>query len=105
MHRCAAVEETLRLDSPVQGLFRSATREVEIGGVRIPEGAHLELLYASGNRDDARFHDADHFDLKRPDSSNHMAFGFGIHFCIGAPLARYEGRVALCSPSGQVGQK
>jgi cytochrome P450/nitrite reductase/ring-hydroxylating ferredoxin subunit len=89
------VEEALRLDSPVQGLFRSATREVEIGGVRIPEGAHLELLYASGNRDDARFHDPDHFDLKRPDSSNHMAFGFGIHFCIGAPLARYEGRVAL----------
>ncbi len=90
-----AVEEALRLDSPVQGLFRSATREVEIGGVRIPQGAHLELLYASGNRDDARFHDSDRFDLKRPDSSNHMAFGFGIHFCIGAPLARYEGRVAL----------
>jgi len=90
-----AVEEALRLDSPVQGLFRSATREVEIGGVRIPAGAHLELLYASGNRDEGRFHDSDRFDLKRPDSSNHMAFGFGIHFCIGAPLARYEGRIAL----------
>lgn len=90
-----AVEEALRLDSPVQGLFRSATREVEVGGVRIPAGAHLELLYASGNRDERRFRDSDRFDLKRPDSSNHMAFGFGIHFCIGAPLARYEGRIAL----------
>ncbi|HXR26214.1 MAG TPA: cytochrome P450 [Candidatus Binataceae bacterium] len=90
-----AVEEALRLDSPVQGLFRTATREVELGGVRIPQGAHLEILYASGNRDQARFHDPDRFDLRRTDSSNHMAFGFGIHFCIGAPLARYEGRIAL----------
>jgi cytochrome P450/nitrite reductase/ring-hydroxylating ferredoxin subunit len=90
-----AVEEALRLDAPVQGLFRSATEDVEIGGVKIPRGAHLELLYASGNRDEARFADADRFDVTRRDSSNHMAFGFGIHFCIGAPLARYEGRVAL----------
>lgn len=91
----SAVEEALRLDSPVQGLFRTATRDVEIGGVAIPRGAHLELLYASGNRDSERFHNPDSFDLRRGDSSNHMAFGFGIHFCIGAPLARYEGRVAL----------
>jgi cytochrome P450/nitrite reductase/ring-hydroxylating ferredoxin subunit len=90
-----AVEEALRLDAPVQGLFRSATEDVDIGGVKIPRGAHLELLYASGNRDEARFADADRFDVTRRDSSNHMAFGFGIHFCIGAPLARYEGRVAL----------
>ena len=89
------VEEALRLDSPVQGLFRTATCDVEIGGVAIPKGAHLELLYASGNRDADRFGDPDRFDLRRHDSSNHMAFGFGIHFCIGAPLARYEGRVAL----------
>jgi cytochrome P450/nitrite reductase/ring-hydroxylating ferredoxin subunit len=90
-----AVEEALRLDAPVQGLFRSATADVEVGGVRIPQGAHLELLYASGNRDEARFPDAGRFDVHRRDSINHMAFGFGIHFCIGAPLARYEGRVAL----------
>jgi len=90
-----AVEEALRLDSPVQGLFRTATQEVEIGGVEIPPGAHLELLYASGNRDDARFHNPNAFDVNRKDSSNHMAFGFGIHFCIGAPLARAEGRIAL----------
>jgi cytochrome P450/nitrite reductase/ring-hydroxylating ferredoxin subunit len=89
------VEETLRLDSPVQGLFRTTTREVELAGVRLPKGAHLELLYASANRDERRFHDADRFDVRRSDSSNHMAFGFGIHFCIGAQLARYEGRVAL----------
>ncbi|MBV8771178.1 MAG: cytochrome P450 [Deltaproteobacteria bacterium] len=90
-----AIEEALRLDSPVQGLFRSTTREVELGGVRVPKGAHLELLYASGNRDASRFRDADRFQVDRTDSSNHMAFGFGIHFCIGAQLARYEGRVAL----------
>jgi cytochrome P450/nitrite reductase/ring-hydroxylating ferredoxin subunit len=90
-----AVEEALRLDSPVQGLFRTALDNVDIGGVRIPRGAHLELLYASGNRDDARFVNPDNFDLHRRDSNNHMAFGFGIHFCIGAPLARAEGRIAL----------
>jgi cytochrome P450 len=89
------VEEALRLDSPVQGLFRTALEDVDIGGVRIPRGAHLELLYASGNRDDARFVNPDNFDVHRRDSSNHMAFGFGIHFCIGAPLARAEGRIAL----------
>jgi cytochrome P450 len=89
------VEEVLRLDSPVQGLFRTTTREVELGGVRLPKGAHLELLYGSANRDEKRFHDADRFDIRRNDSSNHMAFGFGIHFCIGAQLARYEGRIAL----------
>jgi cytochrome P450/nitrite reductase/ring-hydroxylating ferredoxin subunit len=89
------VEEALRLDSPVQGLFRTTTREVELGGVRLPKGAHLELLYASANRDERHFHDADRFDVRRNDSSNHMAFGFGIHFCIGAQLARYEGRIAL----------
>ena len=90
-----AVEEALRLDSPVQGLFRTALEELEISGVRIPCGAHLELLYASGNRDDDRFINPDQFDVNRTDSSNHMAFGFGIHFCIGAPLARAEGRIAL----------
>jgi len=90
-----AVEEALRLDSPVQGLFRTALEDVEVGGVRIPRGAHLELLYASGNRDEASFVEPDKFDLQRKDSSNHMAFGFGIHFCIGAPLARVEGRIAL----------
>jgi cytochrome P450/nitrite reductase/ring-hydroxylating ferredoxin subunit len=89
------VEEALRLESPVQGLFRTTTEDVEIGGVRLPKGAHLELLYASGNRDDARFINPDAFDVRRNDSSNHMAFGFGIHFCIGAPLARSEGRIAL----------
>jgi cytochrome P450/nitrite reductase/ring-hydroxylating ferredoxin subunit len=90
-----AIEEALRLDAPVQGLFRTAMRTVELGGVRIPKGAHLELLYASGNRDRARFDDPDRFEVRRADAFNHMAFGFGIHFCIGASLARLEGRVAL----------
>jgi cytochrome P450 len=91
----AAVEEALRMESPVQGLFRSTTREVELGGVRIPAGAHLQLLYAAGNRDAAEFPDPERFDLERANASSHLAFGGGTHFCLGASLARLEGRIAL----------
>jgi cytochrome P450 len=91
----AAVEEALRMESPVQGLFRSTTREVELGGVRIPAGAHLQLLYAAGNRDPAEFPHPERFDLERANASSHLAFGGGAHFCLGASLARLEGRIAL----------
>ncbi len=91
----AAVEEALRMESPVQGLFRSTTREVELGGVRIPAGAHLQLLYAAGNRDAAEFAEPGRFDLARANASSHLAFGGGAHFCLGASLARLEGRIAL----------
>jgi cytochrome P450 len=92
------VEESLRFDAPVLGLFRTTTREVERHGVVIPEEAKVMLLYASANRDADAFEDPDEFrldrelnDLKR----RHLAFGAGIHFCLGAPLSRLEGRIAL----------
>lgn len=91
----AAVEEALRMEAPVQGLFRSTTREVELGGVLLPAGAHLQLLYAAGNRDADEFPDPGRFDLDRPNASSHLAFSGGAHFCLGASLARLEGRIAL----------
>ena len=91
----AAVEEILRLESPAQGLFRTTTREVELGGATLPPGARVMVHYASANRDDLHFADADQFRPDRDDLGRHVAFGKGIHFCIGAPLARLELRIAL----------
>jgi cytochrome P450 len=91
-----AVEEILRLESPAQGLFREATRDVELGGVLLPKGARLMVHFGSANRDEAVFGpDAERFDPRREDVGRHVAFGKGIHFCIGAPLARLELRIAL----------
>lgn len=90
-----AVEEALRLEAPVQGLFRTTTQEVELGGATLPAGAQLQLLYAAGNRDESEFADPASFDFERPNASGHLSFGGGEHFCIGASLARLEGRVAL----------
>ena len=89
------VEEALRMESPVQGLFRITMCEVELGGVTIPEGAQLQLLYAAGNRDEAEFDKAAEFDMKRGNAASHLAFGGGVHFCLGASLARREARIAL----------
>ncbi len=89
------VEEALRMESPVQGLFRSTTEEVELGGATLPKGAQLQLLYAAGNRDEAEFKEAAEFDMKRGNAANHLAFGGGVHFCLGASLARLEARIAL----------
>jgi cytochrome P450 len=89
-----AVEETLRWDSPVQFLFRRSTREARVAGVDIPEGATVVPMYASANRDERRYPDPDRFDITR-ETQGHVAFGHGIHFCLGAPLARLEARVAL----------
>ena len=90
-----AVEEALRMEAPVQGLFRTTTVDAELGGVTIPQGSHLQLLYASGNRDESEYPDPDRFDVRRPNARTHLSFGGGIHFCIGAPLARLEARIAL----------
>ncbi|WP_257451877.1 cytochrome P450 [Archangium lipolyticum] len=90
-----AVEESLRMDAPVQGLFRTTTREVELGGVKLPAGTRLHVLYASGNHDESVFPQPERFDLHRPNSDAHLAFSRGIHFCVGAHLARQEGRIAL----------
>ncbi len=90
----AAVEEILRFESPVQGLSRVVRRDVRLHGRTIPKGARVHLLWAAANRDSRAFPDPDRFDpLRSP--NNHLAFGFGIHFCLGASLARTELRIGL----------
>lgn len=89
------VEETLRLESPVQGMLRTATDDTELAGVKIPSGSRVMLLYASANRDPHEFPDPDRFDVRRPNARHHLAFGRGEHFCVGAALARKEGVVAF----------
>ena len=91
----AAVEEILRLESPAQGLFRVTTREVSLGGVTLPEGARLMVHYGSANRDEDVFAYPEHYDPRREGLNRHVAFGKGVHFCIGAPLARLELGIAL----------
>lgn len=90
----AAVNEALRYDAPVQGFFRSALTRYEVGGREIPEGARVLLLFGAANRDPRKYPDPDVFRAARnPD--DHLAFGGGIHFCLGASLARMEGAAVL----------
>ena len=89
------IEEALRLSTPTQGMFRIATRDHELDGVHIPEGARLVIVFASANRDEAIYAHADAFDPDRNGLRDHLAFGKGIHFCLGAALSRLEGKVAL----------
>jgi cytochrome P450 len=91
----AEVEETLRLDAPVQGMFRRAVEEVTVAGVTIPAGAQVFVLFASANRDEAEFDHPDVFDPARAGKEQHLAFGRGIHFCLGAALARMEAQTAI----------
>lgn len=92
-----AIEESLRYDAPVQGLFRTTTCPVEKHGEVIPEGAKVMLHFGSANRDERTFSDADVFSLDREPQElrAHLAFGHGIHVCLGAALSRLEGAVAL----------
>jgi cytochrome P450 len=90
----AAIEELLRYDAPIQWLVRVTTRDVEVEDVVIPGGAKTILLWGSANRDERRFEDPDTLDFDRP-RARHLAFGEGIHFCLGAPLARMEARLAF----------
>jgi len=83
-------EESLRMLAPVQGLFRKATRDVEIHGVPIPVGAILHVRYGAANRDAGAFAEPDAFDVTREHVMRHMSFGQGPHACVGAPLARQE---------------
>ncbi|MGH9269778.1 MAG: cytochrome P450 [Ilumatobacteraceae bacterium] len=98
----AVVEESLRFDAPVLGLFRTTTCPVERHGVEVPADAKVMLLYGSANRDADVFADADEFRLDRPPSEarRHLAFGLGVHFCLGAALARLEARHALRAAIG-----
>lgn len=88
------VEELLRIEPPVRGLSRMTTREVEVGGKLLPKGAHMLLMYASGNDDETQFVCPRDFDLNRGNLGKHLAFGGGPHRCIGLSLARMEIRVA-----------
>lgn len=88
------VEELLRFAPPVRGLAKMTTCETELGGVKLPKGAHMLVLYGSGNDDERRFECPREFDAKRSNVGTHVAFGVGIHRCIGASLARMEIKVA-----------
>jgi cytochrome P450 len=89
------VEETLRMEAPVQGLFRIATRDAVVGGVPVPSGSMLMMMYGAANRDEEQFPSPDSFDPRRTNARTHLAFGQGPHYCAGAPFARAEGRIAL----------
>lgn len=92
----SAVEEFLRYDSPVQYIARITTEDVEVGGVPIPAGEQLILVVGGMNRDPDQFPDPDRLDVGRPEKSNrHLSFSAGIHFCLGASLARTEAQVAI----------
>ena len=103
MARCRAdlslvpklVEESLRVESPISGLYRTALVDTEIGGIAVPAGSHLLLCYGSGNRDPDQYADADTVDLEREGEGAHLAFGQGPHFCLGSALSRAESRIAL----------
>jgi len=90
----SAVEEMLRYEGPVQATARTAVEDVQIGGHMIEEGKMLFVLLAAANRDPAAFPDPETFDITREDN-NHVAFGNGLHFCLGAPLARMEAQIAF----------
>lgn len=83
-------EEVVRLEGPVQGLFRSVKKDIELQGVKIPKGAMINTRYAAANRDSRHFDCPNDLDLDRPNSGSHLGFGSGIHHCLGAPLARRE---------------
>jgi len=89
-----AVEELLRYDSPVQRTARISTTDVELAGQQFPKGTMVITALGAANRDPAQFADPDRLDVTRKDP-RHISFGFGIHFCLGAPLARVEGQLAL----------
>lgn len=90
----AFAEEALRLESPTQGLYRTATADTEIAGVFIPKGSTVHLRFAAANRDEAVFDDPDRLKLDRPNAARHLAFSQGEHHCPGAGLSRLEQVIA-----------
>ena len=91
----SVVEETLRLSTPTQGMFRVVRQEVTVAGVDIPAGSRVVVMYSAANRDTEVFKDPELFCPGRDGVTNHLAFGRGIHFCVGAALSRLEGKVVL----------
>ena len=92
----AAFEEAVRLESPVQTFFRTTTRDVELGGAPIPEGAKVLMLLGSANRDPRKWPAPDRYDIDRA-TTGHVAFGGGVHMCVGQLLARLEGETLLAA--------
>jgi len=93
----AAVEEILRLETPTSGMWRRVTQDTSIAGVPVPAGAMLMVRYAAANRDESLFPDGQSMDVSRENAAQHLAFGQGVHFCLGAMLARMEIQVALAA--------
>ncbi len=91
------VEEALRIESPVQGLSRQAIQDTEINGTLIPKGSFIWVMYAAANRDPKNWNQPDDFNIHREELKQTMAFGKYVHYCIGAPLARMEARIAFTS--------
>lgn len=89
------LEESMRLESPTQGLYRTVVRDTEIAGVPIPQGSTVHIRYAAANRDERMFPNPDVVDLDRKNSKRHMAFSLGEHHCPGSGLSRLEQRLAL----------
>ena len=98
----AVVEEALRWASPNQGLFRIVTADTEVAGTPIPAGSTVWVMYGSADHDDQVFDDPEEFRPDRPRLNQHLAFGHGIHFCLGAALARLEAVCALQTLSAQL---
>lgn len=88
------VEEVLRTESPTAGMWRMVLKDAELGGVAISKGAMVQLRYAAANRDPAKYPDPDRFDIERSNARSHLAFGKGIHMCVGNMLSRKEMAVA-----------
>ena len=89
------IEEVVRLESPFKGHYRVVLNETTLGGVNLPTGARVFLQWAAANRDPSIFSQPDMLDLARRDGGEHIGFGYGIHFCVGARLARMEARIIL----------
>jgi cytochrome P450 len=98
-----AFEETIRLETPVQVFSRTATRDTEIGGTTIAEDERVMVFFGAANRDPRRWENPDRFDITRK-ASAHLAFGQGIHGCVGKPVARIEGEAVLGALAGKVGR-
>ena len=90
-----AIEEALRLETPLLTITRLATRDTEIGSVAVPQGSTIMLMLAAANREETRYELPDHFDVTRDSPTPHMSFEHGPHVCLGIHLARVEMRVAL----------
>src|ERR1043165_5670052 len=97
-----AFNEIVRIESPLRGFTRLVTTERELGGVRLPKDSRVFLLYGSANRDERKFADPERFDIFRENAAEHLAFGHGIHGCVGQALSRLEANALLTALAERV---